>query len=130
MAFSRNTRQRDAVRSAFERADRPLSPEEALALAKEESAAIGIATIYRAIKGLLEEGWLTTVELVGEPPRYELSGKHHHHHFRCRACRKVFDLEGCLGNLERLVPQGFRIEDHHIILDGVCGACAAMPEGR
>ncbi|MCC6953760.1 MAG: transcriptional repressor [Deltaproteobacteria bacterium] len=129
MAFSRNTKQRDAIRSAFEREDRPLSPEEVLALAKEESTQIGIATIYRSIKGLVAEGWLTTVELVGEPPRYERSGKHHHHHFRCRICNKVYDLEGCLGHLDRLVPQGFRVEDHHIILDGTCATCSASSAG-
>ncbi len=54
----RNTRQKQAIREAFAEAGRPLSPEEALDGAQRHYKRIGIATVYRNIKALLEDGWL------------------------------------------------------------------------
>jgi Fur family ferric uptake transcriptional regulator len=119
----RNTRQKTALRQAFEKAARPLSPEEALELASHEVSGIGLATVYRNIKSLVEEGFLTTVELVNEPPRYEIAGKDHHHHFRCNKCHKVYELEGCLHNVESIVPKGFKVSVHHILFYGTCESC-------
>jgi len=123
VSFSRNTRQRDAVRQAFEQSDRPLSPEEVLTLASEFAPGLGIATVYRNLKGLLAEDWLAPVALVGDAPRYERSGKHHHHHFHCSRCDKVYELEGCPEGINRLVPRGFKVEAHHLVLNGTCRSC-------
>jgi Fur family ferric uptake transcriptional regulator len=122
--MERNTRQRDAIRGAFEEADRPLSVQEAHALATRSVRGLGIATVYRSIKSFLEEDMLEVVELPGEPPRYELTGKDHHHHFRCRRCDRVFDIAGCSGSLQSKLPKGFRVETHEVILYGRCAACA------
>jgi Fur family ferric uptake transcriptional regulator len=46
-----------------------LNPNEVLELAAAGHEGIGIATVYRNIKNLVEEGWLTTVELPGESAR-------------------------------------------------------------
>ena len=117
----RNTNQRRAIRQAIEDADRPLDANEVLAEANAEG--LGLATVYRTLKLGVEEGWLKPVELPNAPTRYEMAGKKHHHHFECRDCNKVFDVEGCPGNLQALVPEGFTLEDHEIILYGNCGKC-------
>ena len=120
----RNTRQREAIKAAFERADRPLSPGQAQTLAGEAVPGLGISTVYRTIAALVEEGWLHTVRLPGEPDRYETAGRQHHHHFHCTLCGGVFDVEGCPGGLAALAPPGFRVLDHEVILKGWCAACA------
>ncbi len=119
----RNTRQRDAIRSAVETAGRPLSPAEVLDAAKETVPALGIATVYRNLKMLQDEGEVVAVELPGDGVRYEMSGLHHHHHFSCSACGRVFDVEGCPGNLDRLVPAGFKLERHEVLMFGRCAEC-------
>ena len=86
---------------------------------------LGIATVYRTLKALVEEGALTQVELPGEPPRYETHGKRHHHHFHCRACDRVYELEGCPEGLRSLTPAGFSLESHEVVLYGRCAACSA-----
>ena len=91
----RDTRQRRAVRRVLEAADRPLSPQEILEAAQIELPQLGIATVYRSVKTLVEDGILEPVELPGEGQRYEIAGKHHHHHFHCNGCGKVFEVEGC-----------------------------------
>ena len=87
---TRDTPQRRALRAALERADRPLSPAEALDAARRDAPGLGIATVYRNLRALVEEGWLDEVALPGAPSRYEVAGKHHHHHFRCRVCDRVY----------------------------------------
>lgn len=119
----RSTSQRAAVRDAIETADRPLSPQEILDLASADQPGLGIATVYRAVKTGTEEGWLTPVELPNGPTRYEPAGKKHHHHFECTACNAVFDVEGCPGEMAKLVPEGAQLLSHEIILYGICAEC-------
>lgn len=121
----RNTRQRTVIRDVLDRASRPLGAPEILAEAQMQASGIGIATVYRTVKALIEEGWLVAVELPGEPPRYERAGKEHHHHFLCKECGKLFELNGCVDNLKRLLPDGFRILGHDVLLYGACADCGA-----
>ena len=119
----RNTRQRSAIRSAFQRAGTPLSPQQVLDAAQAEVGGLGIATVYRNIKALVEEGWLVPVDLPGEPTVYEEAGKAHHHHFRCDSCTRVFELSGCEVNISRLTKSGFSVRHHEVVLYGLCAEC-------
>ena len=122
--MERQTTQRRAIRAAVEAADRPLSPQEILAAAAEASPGLGLATVYRTIKAGVDAGWLQPVELPGGPVRYEPAGKQHHHHFECRACRRVYEVDGCPDNLDDLVPVGFVLENHDVTLYGLCLTCS------
>jgi len=122
----RNTQQREAIRAALRGAGRPLAPAEIHRAARGSVPGLGIATVYRNLRGLLDEGWLREVELPGGGPnRYEVAGKGHHHHFHCRRCDRVFEVDDCPGDLTALAPPGFRPESHDIILYGLCARCAA-----
>lgn len=119
---SRKTRQKEAIRNAFVKADRPLSYDEVHSHAGVEVQGISIATVYRNVKALLEEHWLTPVLLPGETPRYEVAGKEHHHHFFCNDCRRLLELQGCEMAAPPL-PQGFRLAGHEFFLYGHCSDC-------
>ncbi|HET9767901.1 MAG TPA: transcriptional repressor [Thermoanaerobaculia bacterium] len=121
--MQRQTRQRDAIRGTLAAAARPLSPQEVLSAAQRVLPGLGIATVYRTVKALLADGVLHTVELPGAPARYELAGKRHHHHFHCRTCDGVFEVDACPAGIRRLLPRGFRLERHEIILYGLCAGC-------
>ncbi|MGA0333446.1 MAG: Fur family transcriptional regulator [Kiritimatiellia bacterium] len=123
MPPQRNTRQRSAIKKAFENVGRPLSPQEVNEIAREYVPSLGIATVYRALNEMVEEGSLHPVDLPGQSRRYEMSGLHHHHHFHCQKCDKVFDLEGCLLKKEFDLPPGFTVKQHDITLSGVCPDC-------
>jgi Fur family ferric uptake transcriptional regulator len=62
--------------------------------------------------------------LPGEVPRYEIHGKPHHHHFRCRQCDRVYEVPGCVGSLNEIVPPGFTLENHELVLYGLCADCS------
>lgn len=122
--MSRKTLQRDAILAVVTEADGPLSPMEILAAATARQPGIGLATVYRTVKRGLEDGVLRAVDLPTGPARYEPADRGHHHHFECRSCHHVYDIEGCPGRLEKLVPTGFTLESHDLVLHGVCDACA------
>ena len=120
---SRNTRQKDAIRAAFEQADRPLSHEEALRLAQQQVDGLSIATVYRNINTLVGDGWLTRVEVPGDTTRHEIAGKAHHHHFQCNGCGKLFELQGCEVDVKPKLPRGFRTTGHEFFVYGLCNVC-------
>ena len=128
--MERNTRQRSAIRDAIALADRPLLPQEVLEAAQHVVPGLGIATVYRNLKALTEEGELQAVTLPGENPRFELVGHQHHHHFQCRQCQRVFDVHACPGDLSRLAPSGFTVEDHDLTLYGRCKDCKPLGTAR
>jgi Fur family ferric uptake transcriptional regulator len=120
---TRNTRQKEAIREAFVTADRPLSHDEALQMAQLKVDGLSIATVYRNINLLLEEKWLSGVEVPGETRRYEIAGKGHHHHFQCKSCGKLYDLQGCGVEIKMTMPQGFRSTGHEFFVYGLCDTC-------
>lgn len=121
--MERKTRQRSAIREAIAQAERPLLPQEVLDAAQQQVPGLGLATVYRNIKALVEEGELQAVNLPGENSRFEASGHRHHHHFQCLSCKRVFDVHACPGDLGRLAPPGFTVEDHDLTLYGHCKDC-------
>jgi Fur family transcriptional regulator, ferric uptake regulator len=126
MKDQRQTRQRAAIREAFERADRPLTPAQVLKAAQKRAKGLGIATVYRNIGNLVEEGWLSVLELPGALTLYERSGKSHHHHFFCDECTRVFEVSGCLPRIDRLVGSRFHVRRHELVLYGTCAECVAQ----
>lgn len=122
--MQRDTAQRRAIRRALRESGRPLGALEVLESSRRHAPKLGLATVYRTLKALGAEGEVATVELPGAAPRYEAAGKGHHHHFLCGGCGKVFELDGCLGSLKGLLPRGFRMSSHELLLHGRCRGCA------
>lgn len=122
----RRTRQREAILEALRSAARPLGPDEIAARAGEQVEKLNLATVYRNLKWMAGAKQVVAVECVGQAPRYEIAGLEHHHHFLCEVCDRLFDLPGCLAEeLDRHVPDGFEVSQHHIQLAGRCGDCAS-----
>ncbi|MDE2292425.1 MAG: transcriptional repressor [Elusimicrobia bacterium] len=119
----RDTAQRRAIRRVLEEAARPLAPEEVLRASKAHAPGLGIATVYRNLKSLAASGEVAVVEMPGAPPRYERAGGGHHHHFRCRRCDRVYELSGCVPGVRDLLPPGFRLDAHEVLLEGTCRDC-------
>ena len=128
--MKRNTLQREAIMGAMAKAGRPLSTGELFALVKKKMPGLGIATVYRALKSFLEDGVIHQVDLPGQPSRWELAGKAHHHHFLCADCNKLFEIKGCPGDLSRLLPQGYSLESHDILLAGKCKDCLVKKQDK
>jgi len=125
MHQQRQTRQREVIETMLQQADRPLLPKELLNNAQQSLPQLGIATVFRTLKKMVDEGRAKVVCLPGDSPRYERSDLGHHHHFKCQKCECIFDINGCPGHLEQLLPKGFQLTDHEMTLYGRCADCAA-----
>ncbi len=122
----RNTSQRMAIEKVFREHDRPLGVDEVLDYGQKLVDSLNKATVYRNLKMLTDEGWLTRLSHPLLGTLYERAGKGHHHHFHCRKCNRAFELPGCALNEDKAAPKGFVIEDHEIYLFGVCPSCAKV----
>ena len=104
-------------------AGRPLTPDEVLEYGQQIVPSLGVATVYRNVKILVGEGWLSEVPFPGGGIRYELADCPHHHHFLCRSCDQAFDVHQCPDEVETLAPDGFEVDSHELVLFGRCAAC-------
>ena len=121
--MQRDTRQRQAIRLVFMNAGRPLTPDEILQHGQQIVPSLGVATVYRNVKILVGEGWLSEVKFPGCGLRYELADGPHHHHFLCRSCDQAFDVHRCPDEVEAIAPDGFEVDSHELVLFGRCAAC-------
>ena len=92
-------------------------------MAHRKVSGLGIATVYRNLKSLREEGWIVAVDLPGQPPRWEVAPESHHHHFLCNGCDKLFEIHACPADFQRLLPEGYTLEEHDLLLRGQCDGC-------
>lgn len=123
-AKERMTKQRQVIEALFKEANAPLLPKEVHNLAQSTLPTLGIATVFRTLKKMVEDCELNIVSLPGDSPRYERADLGHHHHFKCQQCEKVYEINGCPGHLENLLPKGFQLTDHEITLFGKCADCS------
>lgn len=126
--FERSTRQKSAIRDVFTQAEHPLSIDEIHAAAQDLIAGLSLPTVYRSVRGLLEEGFVTAVELPGRPAVYETTARGHHHHFVCDDCARVYELEGCTA-IDVKIPAGFLAKNHEIVINGLCKRCEMKTSG-
>ena len=120
----RVTQQGNAIRQVLKKAGRPLSTQEVFTLARQKVSGLGMATVYRNLNSLQHEGSVVAVELPGQPPRWELAPENHHHHFLCNTCDKLYEIYQCPADLQRLLPEGYVLEEHDILLRGLCNDCS------
>ena len=127
--MKRRSRKHDLILETLSSSVGPMSANELWerlrADSSEVGSGIGIATVYRSLRRGVDEGELVAVELESGSVRYEPANLDHHHHFLCSDCRRAFDLEGCVRQLENLLPAGFEMEKHEIVLYGRCAECVS-----
>lgn len=119
----RRTHQREILGDIIKQSNGPLSVNEIHSKAELEGHKIGIATVYRTIKLLLESNIIQPVTLPDGQARYEASHLGHHHHFHCSACGTVIDIDKCCMHLHDNEVEGHLIENHEITLFGICKNC-------
>jgi Fur family ferric uptake transcriptional regulator len=128
-AAGRYTGGRRALVEVLAAADRPLSVEEILA----RSARVRQSSVYRNLALFEESGLVHRVAGHGDWARYELAEEivGHHHHFACRSCGSVADVElphdveaALSAALSRLARRRrLSVESHRIDVVGLCESC-------
>ncbi len=124
--MQRNTRQRSIILKVFETENRPLTPQEVLSLSQSELSSLSIATIYRALKEFITEELIQPVEISCIGTLYEPFRRDHHHHFHCRDCNRVYEVNECHMDLRQFSLPGCIVESHETTFHGVCAECSKV----
>jgi Fur family ferric uptake transcriptional regulator len=103
------------------------SAQDIYARLREQGNPIGLATVYRALQSLAEDGEVDTLRTDDGEAVYRRCSTGHHHHLVCRGCGRTVEVEGRA--VERWATQvaaehGFDEVDHLVEVFGTCAACA------
>ena len=121
----RKTQQRDAVLRVLDESEGPLSIEEVHELSLDYCKNVGIATVYRTIKILMEQERVDKVVLADGISRYEFPDLPAHQYFLCYDCGAAYRIE--VGKVSWTKTgykrKKFKVEDHQLCLLGSCPNC-------
>ena len=88
---------------------------------------ISLATVYRNLHSLVEEGKIRSILLDEQGARFDPETSPHDH-FVCERCGRVVDLflrRARQVDLSPLAKQGYVVTTHNLTVHGTCQVCAA-----
>jgi len=123
----RGTRQRSAVWSALADIMEFQSAQQLHARLREQGEAVGLATVYRTLQHLAEDGEVDVLRTADGEAVYRRCSTGHHHHLICRRCRRTVEVDSVA--VERWAKtiaedNGFADVEHVVEVFGTCADCA------
>jgi Fur family ferric uptake transcriptional regulator len=128
----RTTKQRSSVSSFLDGQGTFLSAQEVYAELREQGNGIGLATVYRALQAMVEDGEVDVLRTDDGESVYRRCGSdHHHHHLVCRSCGRTVEVED--RPVERWAlkigaKHGFVDLEHQVEVFGTCADCATKQD--
>jgi Fur family ferric uptake transcriptional regulator len=105
---------------------RHLSAEDVYRALLEAGEDVGLATVYRVLTQFEGAGLVTRHHFEGGQSVFELNQGSHHDHLVCVRCGKVVEfVEATIEARQDEIARrhGFTIEDHSLVIYGVCPEC-------
>lgn len=123
---SRLTPQRQAILKAISESKGAFTAAEIHGRARRRHPRLGLATTYRTLELLRENGSLHALRTDGTPA-YVRCHPEHHHHLVCLSCGSVEETELCAAppDVELRRRHGFSPTAHELEIYGTCRRCAA-----
>jgi Fur family transcriptional regulator, ferric uptake regulator len=124
----RQTRQRSAVLALLEELDGFRTAQDLHALLRERGDAVGLATVYRALQALVDDGLVDVLRSSDGEAAYRRCSPVHHHHLVCRSCGRTVEVADA--PVERWAARiaaehGFADVQHQLEVFGTCASCTA-----
>lgn len=117
----RLTAPRLRVAELFADGNRWISPQELYHEAEARGINVGLTTVYRLLEAMSAVGLARRFAQEGRAYRYVYCHPGHHHHWICRACGHVEEIEECL--VQPPKQKGFHVEGHVLDFFGLCDDC-------
>ncbi|WP_242610942.1 Fur family transcriptional regulator [Blastococcus saxobsidens] len=126
----RSTRQRSALVALLEELDEFRSAQDLHALLRARGDAVGLATVYRTLQSLVDDGQLDVLRSTDGEAAYRRCSPSHHHHLVCRSCGRTVEVAD--PPVERWAARmaaehGFTDVQHQVEVFGTCAACTTAP---
>jgi hypothetical protein len=132
--MQRMTKQRQAVLDELTRVSDFRSAQQIFEDLHSQGQRVGLATVYRSLQGLAEDGRVDTLRSTeGEVLYRSCASDHHHHHLVCRECGFTEEIEQ--SQIESWVSavaadHGFSDVEHSLELFGLCASCREKESAR
>lgn len=87
---------------------------------------ISIATVYRNLELLSDEGQVLKMDVAGTQRRFD-GNTENHYHIRCSVCGRVDDVHmELVSGLQETAQKrcGYRVISHRIEFTGICPECS------
>jgi Fe2+ or Zn2+ uptake regulation protein len=127
-SHKRATRQLEAVFQALQGDPTHPFADEIYRRVRKTLPRISLATVYRNLQRLVEDGKIRTVLLGERVARYDPE-INDHDHFICESCSRLIDLfleRDRQVDLTPLVSDGYLVSTHNMTVHGLCQVCTAQ----
>lgn len=125
----RRTKQRAAVDAVLEETDDFVSAQELHAKLRAQGATIGLATVYRTLQAMADDGRVDMLRPDGGEAVYRRCARvEHHHHLVCRSCGATVEVTGPAvedWTSRVAADHGFTDVAHTLEIFGTCAECAS-----
>ncbi|ABE49501.1 ferric uptake regulator, Fur family [Methylobacillus flagellatus KT] len=124
----RPTSSRVAVLNVLMESEFPLTHHEILQTLTQE-APFDRVTLYRVLDWLVECNLVHPIMGDDRARRFQLTqrnAKHHHAHFECSSCGKIFCLDEVKPRIPNSVPSHFTVESVELNIKGQCDHCNSV----
>ncbi|MGE5689229.1 MAG: Fur family transcriptional regulator [Pseudomonadota bacterium] len=122
----RATPQRTRVLAELVREPNDATAQELHERLRATGGGVGLATVYRALTVLVDEGVVDVLTHRPGEACYRFCGDEHHHHLVCSSCHRVIELDDCRLDpwLEDVAARhGFARLEHRLEVSGLCADC-------
>jgi Fe2+ or Zn2+ uptake regulation protein len=123
----RLTPQRRTVVDVLSVSTSRLTPAQVHARAQQRAPEVGLVTVYRTLRTLVELGLACEISVDGRQPMYLLRRPTaHHHHIVCTSCGHVVDFTSdAIEELGRRLAAetGYSVQSHVLEFSGTCPVC-------
>jgi len=127
----RITPQREMIVEVIAHSSRHMTAEEVFAEVQTRTRAVNVATVYRTLDLLVEEGLASRANLGGGRVVYATAEHGPHVHLVCRHCGYVIDadvasFESLFGHIQD--QYGFACGPQHFAITGLCVGCQTVDD--
>ena len=90
--------------------------------ARKQMPGIGLATVYRNLSNLAEEGIIKRVYVSGEPDRFDKTTCDHDHAV-CKSCGRMIDVD--VGNIKKQIEESLKTTEftYDLCIHDYCTDC-------
>ncbi|WP_327328097.1 transcriptional repressor [Streptomyces sp. NBC_01210] len=94
--------------------------------AQRVTGRLSLQATYNVLRALTDAGLVRCTQIPGHPSRYEIEHHDNHHHFVCRRCGAIRDVECTVGAapcMEPQLPKEYETQEAAVTFWGLCPDC-------
>ena len=89
---------------------------------KSNNPSLSKTTVYNSLEVLEKHGIIQSITISGSELRYDIDHGMHHH-FYCKICGNIIDIDLKCPNIEKMKQYGHEIDEIHGYIKGICNSC-------